>query len=385
MSVTDFQASPADIREFAKLVGKQAGHADACQSHIFDHTGLQGGEGWLNQLSGAHDTLVADSRTWFSDLSTYTLEAAEREITGTADYYETTDTGNAASYDAELIGYETNPPVATGSDTQYYNQAVARYGAFGEMTDPQACLTAPPDYAAEGAWRWEPTWADYISVASIGRGAIVAATEILASIGWLDRAYDPYELLLKPIIGDWAGFRGCADVFRNAAEASRQITTNLHHGRAGVPTVWTGNAADSCEFFLAEVCAVLPAAADVLDEIAAEYERAAQGAKDYSSTVGGIISNLVDAAIIFAAAVAGGAATAATGVGLVVGGGVAAYEAYTIVNLVNGMVDVYQLTNDLMSGVQASLNGFGQLNASDAFLPKPPEVADDGSTMAQLP
>jgi hypothetical protein len=383
--VTDFHASPADIRDFGKLVGKQAGHADACQSHIFDHTGLQGGEGWLNMMSGAHDTLVADGRTWFADLSTYTLEAAERAILASADYYETTDTANAESYDAGLTGYETSPPVAQGSDARFHNQAVAQYGRFGEMVDPQESLTAPPDYAAEGSWRWEPTWADYISLASIGRGAILAATEILAHIGWMDRAYDPYELLLKPVIGDWAGFRGCVDVFRNVAEAARQIQTNLHHGRAGVPTVWTGNAADSCEFYLAEVCAVLPDAAGVLEEIAAEYERAAQGAKDFSSTIGSIISNLVDAAIVFAAAAAAGAATAATGVGLVVGGGVAVYEAYTIVRLVNESADIYQLTNDLMSAVQASLNDFGQLNASDAFLPKPPEVADDGSTMAQLP
>jgi hypothetical protein len=383
--MTDFHAAPEDIRSFGKLVGKQAGHADACQSHIFDHTGLQGGEGWLNELSGAHETLVADSRQWFLDLSKYTFEAAELAILNSADYYETTDTQNAEGFDAELIGYETAPPVAQGSDTRFYNETVSRYGTFGEPADPEESLETPPDYAAEGQWRWEPNWSDYVSVASIGRGAIVAATETLASIGWLDRAYDPYEFILKPAIGDWAGFRGSADAYRNTAAALRLIRTNLNHGRAGLSTAWKGNAADSCEFFLAEVCAVLPEAADVLDDIADEYESAAQGAKDYSSTVGAIISNLVDAAIVFAAAVAGGAATAATGVGLVVGGGVAAYEAYTIVNLINNMVDVVSLTNDLMSSAQASLNDFGQLNASDKFLPNVPEVADDGSTMAQLP
>lgn len=383
--MTEFRASPEDIRDFGKLVGKQADHADACQSYIFDQTGLQGGEGWLNDLSGAHDTLVADSRTWFSDLGSYTLGAAELAITQSADYYETTDTGNAERLDAELLGYETDPLVTDGNESRYYNEAVARYGTFGEKADPEDSLKAPPDYAAEGAWRWEPTWADYISLTSVGRGAIVAATEVLASIGWLDRAYDPFEFVLKPVIGDWAGFRGCADVYRNTADAARSMADNLNHGRAGLSTAWVGNAADSCDFFLAEVCRVLPEAAGALDEIAAEYETAAQGAKDFSSTVGSIISNLVDAAIIFAAAVAGGAATAATGVGLLVGGGVAAYEAYTITNLINGLVDVYQLTNDLMNGVLASLNSFGQINASDKFLPKAPEVSDDGSAMEQLP
>ncbi|WP_026931269.1 hypothetical protein [Glycomyces tenuis] len=380
--MTGFLALPEDIKSLGKLVGTQADHAAACQRYILNNTGLQGGEGWLNDLSGAHEALVGNTADWFSTLSRYTLEAAEFSITDSADYYAKTDADSAAKLDSQLEGYQTSPPEG---HEYHYERIEIVVGTFGEKYDPESYLTEPDDYAAQGAWRWEPSWSDYASISSAGRGAIMAATEGLSWLGLLDRSYDPYEFLLKPVTGDWAGFRACADVYRNTANACRSIEFNINHGRIGLPSAWSGRAADSCEHFLAAVCAALPGAADVLDDIAEEYEDAAKGALEFSSVVGSLISSLVDAAVICAAALGGGAASASTIIGPIIGGGVALYEGKKIADMINSLVDVYNTTKDIMAAVEAGMNSFGQLQASDKSLPKAPEAGDADSSMGQLP
>lgn len=376
-----FKADPSAIQEFGKLVGKQSDHATACDRYILSNTSLQqDSEGWLNQLSGAHDALINNSRLWFQTLGRSTLEAAELSIRDSAAYYGRTDAETAADFDSKLDHHATNRALPSPT---YYFQERSKFGAFGETTDPASHLSKPEDYAAQGGWRWQPDWSDTVSVASAGRGAIMAATDFLAWLGALDRGYDPYELWLKPVTGDWSGFRACADVFRNAADAVRDVNGNLSHGRLGLAGMWEGKAADSCESYFALVALAVIPAADVLDRIGDEYEKAAQGAFDFASVVGSLLSDLIDAAIICVAAASAGASTGP--VGWLVGGSIAAIEIAQIVACLQKLADAWTVANDIITTFKAGENSFGQLWASDKMLPVLPESGGDGSSMTQLP
>ena len=376
-----FRADPSAIQEFGKLVGKQSDHANACDRYIMSNTLLQqDSEGWLNQLSGAHDALIDNSRVWFQALGRWTLEGAELSILDSAAYYGRTDAETAADFDSKLAHHTTNRSLP---DPTTYFQERSRVGVFGETADPASHLGKPDDYAAQGGWRWQPDWSDTVSIASAGRGAIMAATDFLAWTGALDRGYDPYEFLLKPVTGDWSGFRGCADVFRGAADAARAVSGNLYHGRLGLAPSWEGKAADSCESFFELVAMAVGPAADVLDRIGDEYERAAQGAFDFASVVGSLLSDLIDAAIILAAAASAGAATGP--VGWLVGGSIAAWEAAQIVACIQKLADAWTVANDIITTFKSGENSFGRLWASDKMLPALPESGAEGSPMIQLP
>ncbi|MGQ0775594.1 MAG: hypothetical protein ACT4NY_14440 [Pseudonocardiales bacterium] len=82
-------------------------------------------------------------------------------------------------------------------------------------------------------------------------------TGVAASLGICDRACDPYEVILKPLIGDWVGVRACADVFRNLADAVRDMGTNALWGSLSAETVWTGQAASGCVAYLVAVSKAL--------------------------------------------------------------------------------------------------------------------------------
>ncbi|WP_100443976.1 hypothetical protein [Glycomyces xiaoerkulensis] len=379
--MSDFQAEPGSIRDLGKLLGLQSEHADACRRYIIANTGLQGGEGWLNQLSGAHDVLVDRTQTWFHEFGHYTLDAAESAVTDSADYYARTDEAAAEEFDVQLEG---RPPADRLPSTPgYLFDDRARVGAFGETADPTGHLTEPDDYAAQGAWRWEPSLLDAFSAGSVARGTIMRATDFLSMIGLLDRAYDPYEFFLKPVTGDWAGFRGCADVYRNTAQACRNISGNLSHGRLGIPTVWSGNAADSCDSFIAEVCAALAPAAETLEAIADEYVNAAEGAFEFASAVGSILNEMVDSAAKCLLAAGAGASTGP--VGWLVGGGIAVIEGRQLVKCIQAAVDVWNTTNAVMSTVRSGLEDFGRVDAAGNLMPQLPEAGAPGSPILQLP
>jgi hypothetical protein len=78
-------------------------------------------------------------------------------------------------------------------------------------------------------------------------------TGAAASLGICDRAYDPYEVILKPVIGDWASVRGCADVFRNLADGLGDMGTNTLWASQCTETAWTGQASSGCVAHLVSV------------------------------------------------------------------------------------------------------------------------------------
>jgi uncharacterized protein YukE len=207
----------------------------------------------------------------------------------------------------------------------------------------------------------------------------------MATVGWIERAYDPYDLALKPVVGDWAGFRGCADMFRNLDEALQTMSGNLHRSQTSMSEVWRGNAADSCHVHLGRIRLALADTQPALVGIADRYQEAADGQAEFRVVVAQLLDDLIDAAIILVAAVAAGTVTAKTLVGPIIAGVVGIREAGRIVRAIRTILDWWARIDAVISGVRSAMDSFGQMQASEYHLPRLPEITGGHSTLDHLP
>src|SRR5690606_5515988 len=319
------------------MLERLAEDARAGDQYVLGNTGMAGGEGWLNDLSGAHESVVNHTRQWLQSLYDPVAIKFAGAVDRAATYYQRTDRAEAERLDAAARSYAglLNPP---NPGTDYWDSYTG-LGAFDDTSEPEEAYRTPPDYNDHDEFRYQPSYWDVVSIASLGRDAIFMATDFLARMGMLDRAYDPYELVLKPVVGDWAGFRRAADVYRNVAQALIFMSNNLYHARVSLPSVWRGYAADGCNVHLDRLSRGILDGYAPLHRIADEYEKAAQGQADFRVAVAQLISDLIDAAIILVVAVAAGSATSWSGVGAVAGGLVGIVEAGKIVSIISKILD----------------------------------------------
>ena len=180
-------------------------------------------------------------------------------------------------------------------------------------------------------------------------------TESLGTaLGVCDRAYDPFEVVLKPLCGDWAGLRACADVYRNVGIAATEMATNIRWATQNAEEAWQGNAANHAMVHLLSLAKGLEAAKPPLEEIAEEYESAAKGANEFSASIGVLLSDLGDAAITAAASAGIAGLAGSTGVGVPIALVIGAFTLTRIYKVVKGIRDII----DLLVRLEAALKAF---------------------------
>lgn len=199
----------------------------------------------------------------------------------------------------------------------------------------------------------------------------------------MDGPWDPYEWILKPIVGDWAAILAMADVYTHISRALADMADNLGKAAANVPLAWTGNAGDGCRTYLSSLAAALRAAEAPLAEVHGQYTTAATAAHEFGKVITGIVDSLVEAAIAFVVAVGGATATVETILGAVVCGGIAAWEAHKFVEAAELVAKAYDITDTIMTGFSTAAETFGQINASHFAMPELP-LADAASPMPHL-
>ncbi|HEX8343533.1 MAG TPA: hypothetical protein VF657_02145, partial [Actinoplanes sp.] len=92
-----------------------------------------------------------------------------------------------------------------------------------------------------------------------------------------------------------------------------------------------------------------------LNELADQYETAAEGTYRIAETVSGIMKDIFDGAMIGVVAAAAGTATIETGIGFVTGWGIAAYEAYKIAELADNARKLIATASALIGGAVAAI------------------------------
>jgi uncharacterized protein YukE len=145
--------------------------------------------------------------------------------------------------------------------------------------------------------------------------------------------YDIFGEAAKVFAGDWELVWQAAGAYRNLAEAMQDIGINVSSGNVELDASWNGNASDAAYRYFADLSAAISSQQLALNELAAAYEKAAEGTCRIADTVANIMKDIFDAALVGAVAASAGTATIETGVGFVTGWGIAAYEAYKIAEL----------------------------------------------------
>jgi hypothetical protein len=141
--------------------------------------------------------------------------------------------------------------------------------------------------------------------------------------------------VLDFLTGDWAAIWRFGDGLGNLAQCMQQIGINIQSGVLNLERTWHGNAADAASKCFSTLAAASSGQQQALYAAQQGYQKAATGAWELSQQLGNLVQAVVDKAILFGISVAAGTVTAETGVGAVVGYGLAAYQVVEMVKLVN--------------------------------------------------
>lgn len=359
-----FSVDPDAVAALAKQPDRLAEHAKQGESYVAKSTDLDlTGEGLINLISGGHSQVQEQVDRFLTTLAHPTASSTAATLDSAAKHYRSMDAASARELDA------TYPSSDVAAVEQGAERIRAAAGAFEDVADPTVRYRPPADYNEE--MPFEPHWSDLASPTSLLRDAIWKVTDAAASVGICDRAYDPFEVFLKPVVGDWAGMRGCADVFRNVGAALADMADNTGWSARGISDVWTGNAADSCQTYLFVLAKSLESAKQPLEQIAQEYEDAAVGAQRLSSSIGSLLSDISDAALAAVASAAVSGLAGSTGAGLPIALIIGAFTLTRIYKVVHGVMQIL----DLISRIRAAMDTFegaaGDFGKIDANAPLP--------------
>ncbi|MFY1583550.1 hypothetical protein ACN267_03495 [Micromonospora sp. WMMD734] len=151
-------------------------------------------------------------------------------------------------------------------------------------------------------------------------------------------------------------------------DALFDVGRNLVAAAGDVPEVWRGNAAEAEQEFQLKLGTAAMALHPICDQYAELYTKAAEAAKQLFDVVSGLLAKLIDVLIVINLASAVGTATIETGVGPVVGYGVAAYYAWQAYDLYDEISTFYGNAEATFKGIAGTI-GMIQAGAAVAALP----------------
>jgi len=172
--------------------------------------------------------------------------------------------------------------------------------------------------------------------------------------------YDIFAEAAKVFSGDWELVWQCAGAYRNLADAMQDIALNVSHGNVELDACWNGNAGDAAYQYFAGLSAAISAQQMALNQLAASYEKAAEGTYRIADMVANLMKDIFDAALVGVVAASAGTATIETGVGFVTGWGIAAYEAFKIAEAADKAKKLIATASTLISTV------VGEIQAASA-------------------
>lgn len=345
--------------------------ANAGRGYVAANTNISYG-GILDQITGSHQKVVSQAEDFFDRVAHPVAHTSAEAVRAALKYYQHTDQGAAAKLDSSYPEVEAEGPAdgAPGMSAQGWRSGAT----FSDVAEPQDRYKAPGDYSGE--FPLEPRQLVTISMSGVARNTIVEATELAAKLG-LGHRWDPYEAILKPLTGDWAGLRACKDVFDNLAEACTDMSGNVTNGVLSVHAAWEGSAAESARNHLNKIADALQEAAEPMRKLGEAYEVAAEGAHALFGTLADILNDLIDAVVIFISEATAAAATSETVIGGIAFGAAAGYEAYEVYELIRGLIEAFSTANAVLEALQSGMNGFGVVDGDIAL----PELPSDRPTL----
>jgi hypothetical protein len=368
-----FEVAPDGVEALHRQLDRAGQDASAMRGYWEQHAGVSfTGEGLINLVRSADDRAEKAIGDFLNTLAGTTMPGVSDAVAQAAKYYRSTDQDAAARLDRTMPGAADHPTSGTRPIPATYSTA----GAFADEFEPQDSLKPLPDYNAE--MPYQPSWTDLASPTSLLRDAIWAVTGLGKTLGMCDRQYDIFEVVLKPVCGDWAGIKATGVTMSNLADALENVYFNIGRAQIDLAGCWHGNAADAAYDNIVAISRSCNDAAMSLWRLGPEYVDAAQACYSMSGVIGNLLSDVTDAAVVAAASAAAGGALAASGVGVpaaLVLGAIALTRIWKVITavwtIVHVIADMTSRVNALVGTIQSTGGNFGLLGGDFTAAPLP--------------
>lgn len=249
--------------------------------------------------------------------------------------------------------------------------------AYPGTVDPAARLSLP---SAQTIYM-TPSEPGALLTAPVDEGVEDLFTQILG-VDWLSPSYwlmeimnslltwDPVDLISKKFSGNWNALFTYESALNNLGRFHKAQGDNIAHEMSMTANSWEGEASDAANAFFTAMAATARTTGDDLIRIAPEFATLARAMKKLGENVGGLMTSAMDAMLVAAVIYAAGAATAATGVGAIVGalGGSAALvtavvmldKAWTAISTVMGIVTALSMAIEFFSTYDVSESAYSK-------------------------
>ncbi|MGK5441804.1 WXG100 family type VII secretion target [Micromonospora sp. URMC 105] len=300
---------PEAVVGFARQVDRAAADVWEIRAYLNRHADVATGGEEIQVAKAGHENAVEVINSVLNRLACL-LENSAPELRAAAGYYRTTDLANADRLDRAL------PPAMdrciTPLELELANNPCAPAN-FVDVRDVRGHLDTPPANPDKPA---NPLgWMDYISPAN-----------------WLNDVFkrvfgfDPIGRIQNQVSGDWEALAKMAPVVDNIGGALHDLAYNIQAGTTTLRPLWHGVAGDGAFRYFTTTANATADLHGPLSAISKAYREMADAVWSAGEALGGVVKSLIDSAIIAGVAAAAGTITAETGVGAVVGYGVAAAE-----------------------------------------------------------
>lgn len=325
------------------------------------------GEGVINIFRDTDDNIERNIEKYLTTLSTKTIPGFADSIENTIKHYRNTDAASAQNLDASMPNVDVIS-AAKGSTVVTYDYRNPT-PAFADSSDPSQELKTLPDFNTK--MPYEPSWTDISSPTGLLRDAIWEVTRLGVTLGICDRQYDIFEVVLKPVCGDWAGLKASGAAMTNLGNAAASLQTNLGQAILGISNSWHGNAANAATAHIYQIRRSLLESGTAFTKLGNEYDGAAEACSEMRSTIGNVLCDLTDTAVAVAASSAAAGGTAATGVGVPIAlalGAFALTRVYRIIkevfNIIKIVADIKSRVDALVGACKATGGDFGKIDGS---------------------
>lgn len=369
--MTSFAVQPAAVRHLAQQVDRAREDVAASQQHLAKMQDFEGGEGVIGRLTGGHRDAYEALNDWLGKLTNPTLTSVTQAINDSATYYERTDQASAQKLDGTYPAAD-----AAGQRKQTgYISAEGTPTEFKDVMEPRGRLNEIKDYRDE--MRSDYDWWDAFSPMTAIGAALEAVSHVASWLGALERPINPWDEIVKPWVGDWAGLRAAADVLNNVGWAINDVGINIQWASQGTQGVWQGNAGDGAAVYLMKLVKPFEEAFKPIDQLAGQYRVASEEMVKMRDAVVNVLKSVGDAAIEAAASAAVAGGSASTGIGIpfaILAGGFSAYNIYRVADGIKQIFGIIGQMDTVIKGVEAAQTNFGSLHHADVKLPSLPDA-----------
>lgn len=296
-----FKVEPQAVALLGGLVQRQgvgiAAHLKALEHNQVDDIG----QGVFQEITGHLATL----RSYAQDNTRRALSLAGSsavELTRAAEFYRTTDRGEADRLDK---AYPTVPTYPRNVEAGALPAGVAS-SSFTDVVETRY-YNGPGETSLENEVirdKWpmglEDKLAKWLEPGDLGSVAATADKIAEKILGW-----SPLGRITEVYSGDWNGIYRESVVIADTGTAFDGITKNLQRGRYAIQDAWDGNAAAAAERWLDQFALGCAEHAKYCHDVAEKVSLLAEAAFHLYQTIGFLLETLIDAIVALLTAMKG--------------------------------------------------------------------------------